>query len=332
MLTSGRRSISKEQKLSAEYGTTRWWENYLVRYLMPSIAGVVIVSWLCSHGGDGLRELLFLPPSVKPMPANPSLQPRLDTISLVLLFLYGNLFCYIASYPVLVFHVTRVIDFADGKWLAKFYDGYLAVIVLLVLAFSIFHLSAAEYRYWLALVFAVLMAAVQFKRLHIASSLNVVDLPGLSKGTVSKAYGFAFTLAKRRGVEEIRTTNSSASVANESSALNDDDEDEVKNQRQIAWRQELISTYRHMREHGNSAFIFLLELALAALVYCVITKPGQTAPQQLGATAALFAIWAAPSVFVHLLGQHLERRFSKFDNKVGRTIPQTANATSSNKA
>ena len=29
-------------EVSMEYQTNRWWENYLVRYLMPSIAGVVI--------------------------------------------------------------------------------------------------------------------------------------------------------------------------------------------------------------------------------------------------------------------------------------------------
>jgi hypothetical protein len=33
-------SVGEKPKMSAESGTTRWWENYLVRYLMPSIAGV----------------------------------------------------------------------------------------------------------------------------------------------------------------------------------------------------------------------------------------------------------------------------------------------------
>jgi hypothetical protein len=78
-----------------------------------------------------------------------------------------------------------------------------------------------------------------------------------------------------------------------------------------------MDTYRHLREHGNSAFTFILELALAGLVYCVITKPGQTPPQQLGAVGALFAIWAIPAVFVHFLGQSLEQRFSHFDRRVG---------------
>jgi len=90
--------------MDKESGTNRWWENYLVRYLMPSIAGVAIVSWLCAQGGDDLRQKLYLPPHTSP----------LGTPSLTLLFLYGNLFCYVASYPVLVFHATRAIDLGDS--------------------------------------------------------------------------------------------------------------------------------------------------------------------------------------------------------------------------
>ncbi len=39
--------------MSNESGTTRWWEYYLPRYLMPSVAGVAIVNWLCSYGAMG---------------------------------------------------------------------------------------------------------------------------------------------------------------------------------------------------------------------------------------------------------------------------------------
>ena len=77
-----------------------------------------------------------------------------------------------------------------------------------------------------------------------------------------------------------------------------------------------MDTYRHLREHGNSAFIFILEIALASLAFCIITKPGQLPVQQLGAIGTLFAVWAVPSAFVHLLRQHLERRFSHFDRRV----------------
>src|SRR5688572_24961992 len=81
-------------------GTNRWWENYLVRYLMPSIAGVVIVSWLSDVAGRDFKELLWIPTQAA----------DLNGVRLILLFLYGNLFCYIASYPILCFHATRVLE------------------------------------------------------------------------------------------------------------------------------------------------------------------------------------------------------------------------------
>jgi hypothetical protein len=283
---------------------------------MPSIAGVVIVSWLCSHAGDGFREILFLPSNPKGVAGN-SFQPRIDAPSLTLLFLYGNIFCYIASYPILVFHVTRVVDFRDGKWIGRINsDGYISAILVVAVSFILFHLET-QLRYWLAFGLVGLFVSLQLCRLLKAMTERVRNLPGLTEGTVSQAYAFAYTLAVRRGIYEVETTKS-PDLDNEPDNKVRDDEDAVTTHRQKAWRQEMIASYRHMREHGNSAFIFLLELGLAALGYCVITKAGQTPAQQLGALGALFALWASPSVFVHLLGQHLERRFSKFDAKLER--------------
>lgn len=84
--------------------TNRWWENYAVRYLMPSIAGVAIVRWLCSRAGPGLSSLLFVQPYL------------LNAQSLILLFLYGNLFCYLASYPALAFHAVRVVHYGGDNY------------------------------------------------------------------------------------------------------------------------------------------------------------------------------------------------------------------------
>lgn len=292
-------------EMTMEYQTNRWWENYLVRYLMPSVAGVVIVSWLCWHAGDQLRSLLLLPAGGK----------LLDTPSLILLFLYGNLFCYIASYPVLSFHVTRVVDFVDGRWRHSWSDGYLTTIVLAFLAFTI-SISSSGYwcywywRSWAAFVIVVVFALIQLHRIRSALQPRIT-VRGLLD-TVNPAFGFAYALARRRGIPEENKTTGSPGTEAVGDLVAEEAEEVTKHQR-IQWRPELIATYRHLREHGNSAFIFLLELALAALVYCVVTKPGETAERELGAIAILFAIWTTPAVFVHLVGQHLERRFSKFD-------------------
>jgi hypothetical protein len=278
---------------------TRWWENYLVRYLMPSIAGVAIVAWLSAHAGDDFRVLLLLP----------RYGATFDAPALTLAFLYGNLFCYIASYPVLSFHVTRVLDFdRTGAWpKSAVLDGYLVTILITSASFIVALFVRNGCRYWAAFLLVTFLAVIQIWRMYLAMSHRIA-VDGLA-GRVSLAYGFLYALARRRGIpEEIETRTGPA--------IEPIDPEDVNMRRRIKWRPEFIETYRHLREHGNSAFIFLLELTLAGLVYCVITRPGLTARQQLSSIGVLFAVWALPSIFVHLLGQHLERRFSWFDRRV----------------
>lgn len=291
--------------MSNESGQNRWWENYLVRYLMPSIAGVAIVSWICSYAGDGFRKLLFLPTSTAP----------LDTPTLTLMFLYGNLFCYIASYPILIFHVTRVMDFTDGRWPSDHpLDGYFACLILLLVILIRFHDPDLNRRFWTGIVLAGFMSVIQIARLFIVLFPRI-HVRGLD-GTVSPAFGFAYALARRRGIP--KEIEKKRSITSTDEVYVDVEGEEVKAERIIEWRRELISSYRHLREHGNSGFIFMFELALAALASFVVTKPGQTPQQQLGALGALFTLWSLPVIFVHLLGQHLERRFSKYDQRIVR--------------
>jgi hypothetical protein len=256
--------------------SNRWWENYLVRYLMPSIAGVAIVSWLCYQPGDELHTILRLPPHGTP----------LDSWSLILYFLYGNLFCYIASYPVLVFHATRAIDTPDRKWGRKLTSGgYIASAAFTVAALALLRLGPSVLRFYLAFALASLLTLVQFRRLYLALVRNV-QLEGFPN-RVSQAFAYARALARQRtitGENGLRT-----------------------------WNRDFIETYRHLREHGNSAFIFLLEIPLAALLECVIRKPCQELSREMASIAVLLVIWAAPAVFVHALGQQFERQFSRFD-------------------
>jgi hypothetical protein len=95
----------------------------------------------------------------------------------------------------------------------------------------------------------------------------------------------------------------------------DDDGRVTRTLGERVWHKEYMETYRHMREHGNSAFIFMLELVLATLIYCN-TVPSECATKQLSAIGLLFAIWALPAVSAHLMGQYLERRFSHFERRL----------------
>jgi hypothetical protein len=293
--------------VSAESGTTRWWEYYLPRYLMPSIAGAVIVNWLCGYAGDGFRTMLSLPPNNKP----------LDSTSLILLFLYGNLFCYIASYPVLVFHATRVLDFHNTKWKVQLTDGYLLTTAF-VLVTAFIQYVPSECRHIGSYVAAALISSIQLRRLWFSLShpFRVKE----HGDRVNKAYFYSYVLAHRRGIPVVEETQASKPEQNVHQLPSDSDEETEEvtttRSRTNSWRKEFMDTYRHLREHGNSAFIFLLEIVLAGLAYCIVSKATQHPGRMLAEIGLLFGIWAIPSAFVHLLAQHLERRFSRYDQKL----------------
>lgn len=285
--------------MSVGSGATRWWEGYLVRYFMPSIAGVAIVLWLSSIAGDEFKNLLLIPKSFTELTS-----PRL-----ILLILYANLFCYIASYPILGFHATRVLDFKNIDHWPSFWwiDGYIWSLVLGVISFVIARFSGNKISFFMAYITVLIFVVVQFIRIFLG--LNKREkFKGLEE-SASSFYGYAHALAKRRSlIEEIESVTS-PEVASEE----DNPQSATTTKRQ--WRPEFMDTYRHMREHGNSAFIFYLELSLAALVYAVVSVPSHSPTYQLSAIGVLFGIWALPAVFIHLIGQHLERRFSQYNRR-----------------
>ena len=88
------------------------------------------------------------------------------------------------------------------------------------------------------------------------------------------------------------------------------DEDGTEVTENSTQRKDLADSYKHLREHGNTAFIFLLELALCPICYVVLTY--QAGDLAFPLLSILLFIWVLPSALVHWLGQHLERRYSLF--------------------
>ena len=264
---------------------------------MPSIAGVAIVLWLGDVADEKFQELLLLPPT-----------SEINTPKLILLFLYGNLFCYVASYPILTFHATRVLDFKNPTWShSHLWNGYIVTAVLSVVVLLISLCLPNGWRYWGAFLLAFAFSFYQVVRIFMSKTENDgspfslvqvvrIFLPE-SENDGSPAYNYAFAMAKRRSlIEEIT-----------SEVLTSDKRKNTK------WREDLMETYRHMREHGNSGFIFLLELILAGLIYCILVKNAHSGFQQLSEVGILLVLWAFPAALVHMLAQHLERRFSHYD-------------------
>jgi len=241
-----------------------------------------------------------------------------ETASLILLFLYGNLFCYVASYPILVFHATRVIDFSNDRWRHQPLDGYIATFFLGIAALIAAH-CFPQHRRCLAFGFTLLFAILQILRVWwVLADKNrrVISgsdgIRGESGGEVTLLYSYARSLATRRGQREKIVQTEKPLGDNKRSRTS---QRVITKRGEALWHKEYIETYRHLREHGNSAFIFVLELVLATLIYC-ITIPSESGAKQLSAIGLLFAIWAFPALSAHLIGQFLERRFSHYERRL----------------
>jgi len=280
--------------MAEESASNRWWENYLVRYFLPSIVGMLIVAWLQQN--TGLNRYA----------TNISIHGWNDfnTSYLVLWLLIGSLYCYIASYPALVFHATRVLDFVDvygrmrlGIWIAI--NPYLICILFAVAGWGCYRLRSVA----LSISVVFLFAIVQIGR--VLYVWNKIGDFGLKKGVKAKdsaslAYAYLRFLADRRG--------------NSGTLANNDNEQMTKET-----EKEIVETYRHLREHGNTAMIVLLELALCPILCVVFGDPCPLEdhiachiPQIDSLLSLVLVLWVLPSVFIHGFAQHLERRFSWF--------------------
>lgn len=273
--------------MSNESAATRWWENYLVRYFLPSVAGMVILRWIDLNTVGSIRNYVptFMLTDWKDF----------GTAHLVVWLLLGSLYCYISSYPILVFHATRVLDFKDRKGTVGNLglNPYAYSVVFATLAY----VAAWKDMLWLAFVAVILFAGVQLVRLYKVYARQ--ELFGFDQNfEASIAYAYLNKLSKRRGVKE------------EKSTWEDDEGNtaEITNSRLV----DLADSYKHLREHGNTAFIFMLELALCP-VFLIALRYQQDLVDFAYLSVLLF-IWILPSALVHFLGQHLERRYSLFNH------------------
>jgi len=273
--------------------SNRWWENYLVRYLVPSIAGMFAVKWLDENSASTISVYLrFLNFD----------NSSLSTGQLIAWFLFGNLFCYVASYPILVFHATRVLDFKSVKGDLESYSNNPYALSILLLGLAAFFVAIfSQCHLFAALVLSILYSSYQIYRIKRAY-FSFGKFGFHEKYEASPEYAFLSKLSVRRSISETTTVR------------NADENEEVTSERE----KDLSDSYRHLREHGNSAFIFVLEIILCVLSYLVLTDEGVISSQlgSIGRLTLVWVIWSAPAVLVHLAGQHLERRFSLWTHEI----------------
>ncbi|PKM14932.1 MAG: hypothetical protein CVV12_11225 [Gammaproteobacteria bacterium HGW-Gammaproteobacteria-2] len=123
----------------------RWWEFYVIRYGMGSVVGAVIFFFLCNTN-PVLKSLLFGAEAGK-----------IDGTLLVLLAGYGLAYCYIASAPILVFHMGRYLLKIDNSVMPSF--RRMVILLVVPLAATIYFLicsATTGVHLWVyALIFAL---------------------------------------------------------------------------------------------------------------------------------------------------------------------------------
>ena len=248
----------------SEKNENRWWENYLVRYLVPSIAGMFILMWLNKNsGGSGILEKYL--PMLKLTNGK-----DFNTASLTVWLLLGTLYCYIASYPILVFHAVRVYLLTKKNISPKL---FLLFIVLCMICF-VLYLKI----FFLIPVFVLIFSCFQYYFLY-----KVVE------GERGYAYMRHLTKAKNGLIPNT--------------------------EKNAGYIKDITDSYKHLREHGNTALIILLEILLAFILYFSLHFERGNKFMDFSIVSIILIIWIFPAALVYFYGHLLERKFSEFDNK-----------------
>jgi hypothetical protein len=255
----------------------RWWEFYFVRYAMGTLVGGLVVS-LLMHSDKSLCLVLTRP-----------LDGVTGSARLVVLGIFGLVFCYIASVPILVFHASRsllpvnrpketkgrIYKFLQEAAPALLTGGIYLFIVLYV-TFALMLLRSPD--------LDLKIAKIGFYAFLVATCLPAA-LSVLTLIYRRRSYEFYKSLAKARS----RQGDAG----------------------------ELVTSYRHLREHGNSLFIVLLEGILGLMLLCAhrsITgfdkvHVGLVYPPQFYLYAVIVFMWVMPGVAIWFLATLIENEF-----------------------
>jgi hypothetical protein len=266
----------------------RWWESYALRYLVPTMTGMLLLRWLQLNTRGFFSHML--PPAGKLANAAYTFQ-QVSMPELLIWMGSGFAFAYLASLPVLAFHASRSLDArTEAHRVLRVITAPLTAVLFLGMSavglVALKHAPALQVQIggtdwkFLAILPVLLFSCAQMVRIYLVSREK------------SLAVNFA---------EKLATARTTAAAATPLAAAKD-----------------YVTSYRHLREHGNVAFIVVLQIALTSLLYVLLAgSPNQPSWDwedhlgeqwiSYGACLLLLVIWVAPSVGVHQLSQMLER-------------------------
>lgn len=200
---------------------------------------------------------------------------KIDGPLLALLAGYGLAYCYIASAPILVFHVGRfLLDISKSSRASWWRAGVVLIPPLCAtLAFFYTRATSGNVLYFYTCVFALFSLVIWPQYIAV----------GLSLLKSKELLIFYQKVANKRGTA----------------------------------KGGIVDSYKHMREHGNSFAIVVLEIVLAIVLFAA----GNFEPFSTGTVSAskeiyvipyvgIILMWVLPAALVWLVGTLLERQFS----------------------
>lgn len=283
-ITPTYREVHKEDPSPSIHADVRYWENYLVRYLLPTVVGAALV-WI----------LLWQIPEAYDLPAILKKRHPIDSTFLILIGFAGFVYCYVSSSLVLGMHY--------GRWTGRSLDGgerrfRMGDRLSWTKTHKYLRNSPTGTVLW-TLVVATVLFFVSVKWLAVTNLIAFIQpddavLLAIAVMAIAWQWTKAGQALSRR--HDMYTFYKALVRARSQSAHSD-----------------YIESYRHLREHGNAFFIVFAELFFFAYL-CIAIKllfpsHGHADPTaQIWTSIVLISAWIFPGVVAWFLGTELELR------------------------
>lgn len=285
--------------------STRWWEGYLVRYLIGTITGAACAVLIAlAVAGDVLiskiatTEALALPAIFTPL--------ALSAIAA------GFLLCYVASTPITVIHAARMLGPHPSRswlkpslmWMVWWAFALLSLIFVLS-ANAIGRLHGYSTDVFL-IVLAVPAAYVLIAQLAPMLALIEDEAPRENAGNGSVSANFRRWLLKGFSPDFETRQNKFVSKYHELALA-----------RAQAGTNDFRQTYTHLREHSNSIFIVALEISFTALLILVLGASSAGTWRERILVVGIFGLlWMAPTIFIWAQANRLEATLAELAEKL----------------
>lgn len=277
----------------------RWWEGYLVRYLVGSLVGAVSLAILAVEiKGDGHTVATYT------KLINLFFDKEKGTTAFIALFVGGGLYCYLASAPITVLHAGRMLK---ETWIRKaassiwIFVSVVALITIGLITLDLIDLDIKKLSSGTTLALGVL--AFPFLWILFAQWLTWLAMTqDKISATGGNTYFDLFVIA----VSGPKDTTNNSEFINYNRRL-------ARQRTQSSSSKEIRETYSHLREHSNSIFIVVLEISLTASLVLLHRLLGGNSPPHFWFIALLgLLLWLTPNVLLWGQANRLEQDLADY--------------------